>query len=173
MDAPLPAPFAGATVRFQAGAYQQSGNDTSGLSGNVTTGTTGGDRHRPRRRRPPHVLRVADRPRAGPGPADVVGERRRLPKLRIGGERPDPAVPGRDRCQTGAGAHPTGIPIAAVLGLLGLLLARVPARPRRVGGSTPSGPQDAEIPGWRLSLPEENDDGNARTVDPAVLSRRT
>jgi hypothetical protein len=39
VDAPLPAAFAGATVRFQAGAYQQSGNDTSGLSGNVTSGT--------------------------------------------------------------------------------------------------------------------------------------
>lgn len=39
VDAPLPGAFAGATVRFQAGAYQQSGNDTSGLSGNVSTGT--------------------------------------------------------------------------------------------------------------------------------------
>jgi hypothetical protein len=42
VDAPLPAAFAGATVRFQAGAYQQSGNDTSGLSGNVTNGTEPG-----------------------------------------------------------------------------------------------------------------------------------
>lgn len=63
------------------------------------------------------------------------------------------------------------IPVAAVVGLLGLLLAACSgSTPPGSGAPTPTGPQDAEIPGWRLSLPEENDDGNARTVDPAVLS---
>ena len=42
-----------------------------------------------------------------------------------------------------------GIPIAAVLGLLGLLLAACTSTtPPGSGGSTPSGPQDAEIPGY-------------------------
>jgi hypothetical protein len=64
-----------------------------------------------------------------------------------------------------------GIPFAAVAGLLGLLLAACTSpTPPSSGAPTPSGPQDAEIAGWRLSLPEENDNGDARTVDPAVLS---
>jgi Alginate lyase len=51
-----------------------------------------------------------------------------------------------------------------VLAAFGLVLAACssPSPP------SPSGP--GVIPGWRLTLPEEGDSGNADTVDPAVLS---